>query len=103
MGVTPEIAGVFVSRTPSGETTPRAKGAANRFAAWCGCGSPLAQPPTGRKRLSCSSACRRHRQDLTRQLRRRLIDADEWRQLVQLGVAPVADASAALDELDRQC
>ena len=45
----------------------------------CSCGSPLAQPSTGRKRIACSLRCLRRRNVLLKKIARRRRWIADWR------------------------
>ncbi len=68
-------------------------------AARCLCSIPLTQPRRGRRRVTCSEACRRRRDDLTRKLRRRRVWLDMWRALAVTGGCSRRQARRELAEL----
>jgi len=67
--------------------------------AFCICGRPLIPSPRGPARRSCSEACRRARQRVTRQLRRRACWSREWQRQADHGDCPVADAAREIAAL----
>lgn len=59
----------------------------------CRCGRLLIQAARGRWRVTCSPACRRERDRLTRLARRRGAWMEGWQQLAHDGTIPPAEAT----------
>lgn len=87
----------------SAATTPIAGAERSALVGCVQCGQLLpSSKPTGRPRQTCSDACRRQRDYLTRRLRRRLEWIEGWKAIERAGTQPRAHIRSQLAQLRRE-